>query len=229
MIEYVVPENIDDRVVAKAARILKAGGLVALPTDTSWALVCSMRSKEGIKRMRRLSGERDERRFTLLCSDVSQFGAVCSIDNRRFRLIKKLSPGPYVFVLQTLHGTDKLLSLRRCELGVRIPDNAVPCAVVDALGAPLYSITAKRSMARRPGGGGAPDVGAPEGGGGGVEEPPPIPEDELFEGGWELEDIDGLDLILDGGEDMPLRLSTILDLTDDEARVIRQGAGVFPL
>ncbi|MDR3161175.1 MAG: Sua5/YciO/YrdC/YwlC family protein, partial [Spirochaetaceae bacterium] len=94
MIEYVSPSNIDDRVLSRGSALLREGGLIGLPSDTSWSLVCSMASREGIKRLRRLSGERDERHFTLLCSDISQFGELCGIDNTRFRLIKRLSPGP---------------------------------------------------------------------------------------------------------------------------------------
>jgi tRNA A37 threonylcarbamoyladenosine synthetase subunit TsaC/SUA5/YrdC len=173
--------------------------------------------------MRRLSGERDERRFTLLCSDISQFGAFCGIDNARFRVMKKLVPGPYVFIVQTLHGTDKLLNLRRSELGVRIPAHTAPRAVVDALGSPLYSMTAKKSMLRPPAGAERAEEEARDG------ELPPILEEELFECGWELEEIAGLDLILDGGEELPFLFSTVLDLTDDDVRVVRQGAGVFPV
>ncbi|MDR3172729.1 MAG: Sua5/YciO/YrdC/YwlC family protein, partial [Treponema sp.] len=92
MIEYVTPGNIDDRILAKTVRLLNNGGLAALPTDTSWALVCSLQSKAGIKKLKSLSGERDERHFTLLCADISQFGELCSLDNTRFRLIKRLSP-----------------------------------------------------------------------------------------------------------------------------------------
>ena len=93
--------------------MLGDGKIVALPTDTSWVAVCSHRSKEGIKRLRSISGERDERHFTLLCSDISQFCEFCRIDNSRFRLLKRLSPGPYVFILNTLLGTEKKLGLRR--------------------------------------------------------------------------------------------------------------------
>ena len=101
MIEYIVPGNIDDRILAKAANLLKNGGIVAIPTDTSWSIVCSINSQDGIKRLRSISKERDESHFTLLCSDISQFGEFCSLDNSRFRLIKRLTPGPYVFILKT--------------------------------------------------------------------------------------------------------------------------------
>ncbi|MDR2476201.1 MAG: L-threonylcarbamoyladenylate synthase [Treponema sp.] len=220
MIEYIVPTNIDDRALAKAARILEGGGLVALPTDTSWSLVCSLRSPAGIKKLRRLSGERDERHFTLLCSNISQFGELCSLDNSRFRLINRLSPGPYVFILKTLLGTEKALDIRRRETGVRIPGHPVPLALIETLSHPLYSITAKKSMQGE---------GERESGAGNEAELPPIPEEELFEGGWELEDIDGLDLILDSGEERERIFSTILDLSSDEVKLLRQGAGIWPV
>jgi tRNA threonylcarbamoyl adenosine modification protein (Sua5/YciO/YrdC/YwlC family) len=226
MIEYVVPGNIDNRVLARAIKLLSGGGLAALPMDTSWSLVCSLESREGIKRLKSLSGERDERHFTLLCSDISQFGELCSLDNTRFRLIKRLSPGPYVFILKTLPGTEKALGLRRREAGVRIPDHPIPLSLLKELAHPLYSITAKRSM--------VPDTAVPMASTlpdvhGGETEIPPIPEEDLFEGGWELENIRGVDLILDGGEDQERLFSTILDLSGDEVRVLRQGAGPWPV
>ena len=220
MVEYIVAENIDGRILARAAGMLGDGKIVALPTDTSWVAVCSHRSKEGIKRLRSISGERDERHFTLLCSDISQFCEFCRIDNSRFRLLKRLSPGPYVFILNTLLGTEKKLGLRRGELGVRISAHPVPRALVESLGCPLYSITAKKAMFSR---GGKKALGP------GSDETLSINEEELFEQGCELEDIDGIDLILDSGEDLPLILSTILDMTGSEIKVIREGAGAWPV
>ena len=233
MIEYIVPSNIDDRVLRRTAKMLEDGALVALPTDTSWSIVCSLKSPAGIKKLRALSGERDERHFTLLCSDISQIVEVCSVDNTRFRIIKRLVPGPYVFILNTLLGTEKILVSstksnaggRRREAGVRIPDYPVPIRLIKTLNHPLYSITAKKSMAA-----------------GGWEEPPlreslrehdtelpPIPEEELFESGWELEEIEGLDLILDGGDERERIFSTIMDMTTDDIKLLRKGAGHWPI
>ena len=222
MLEYIVPNNIDDRVLAKTARILNEGGLAALPTDTSWSLVCSIKSKAGIKKLKSLSGERDERHFTLLCSDISQFGDLCSLDNSRFRLIKRLSPGPYVFILKTLPGTEKTLDIRRREAGVRIPGHPIPLALIETLSYPLYSITAKRSMRSNNeyefGYAGETDT-----------ELPPIPQEDLFEGGWEIDDIEGVDIILDSGEDRERSFSTILDISGDEIKLLRRGAGPWPV
>ncbi|MDR2942278.1 MAG: L-threonylcarbamoyladenylate synthase [Treponema sp.] len=221
MIEYIVPSNIDDRVLVRAAKMLEAGALIALPTDTSWSIVCSLKSSEGIKKLRRLSGERDERHFTLLCSSISQFVEVCNLDNTRYRLINRLSPGPYVFILQTLPGTEKVLDIRRHEVGVRIPEYPVPIRLIQTIGHPLYSITAKKSMA----GIDEEEVTPSEEH---VTELPPIPEDNLFESGWELEGISGVDMILDSGEERARIFSTILDLCGDEIKLIRQGAGKWP-
>lgn len=228
MIAYIAPENIDDRVLKRAAHLLSEGGLIALPTDTSWVITCALSSKQGIKKLRRLSGERDERHFTLLCNSISQIGDYCSMNNSQFRLIKKLTPGPYVFILKALLGTEKALDIRRKEVGVRIPAHPVSDKVIQELGEPLYSITAKRSMKSS------------------TEEEfwtnsadqaqesetaalPPIPEEELFEGGWELEDIPGLDLILDTGEELPRLYSTVLDFTSGDVVLLRPGAGSWPM
>jgi len=235
MIEYIVPGNIDDRILFRTVHLLQAGGTVAIPTDTSWSVVCSMNSREGIKRLKLLSKDREERHFTLICSDISQFGEICSLDNTRFRLIKRLTPGPYVFILKTLLGTEKALGLRRREIGVRLPDYPVPLALINALGYPLYGITAKRNMSVNGldqwADGDFGDFVSDDSGSGET-----VPgdvlffrEDTLFEGGWEMEDIRGLDLILDPGEDRNRIFSTVLDISSGEIQVIRRGAGLWPV
>jgi len=239
MIEYIVPNNIDDRVLTRAANLLHKGGTAAIPTDTSWSVVCSMNSRDGIKRLKALSKDREERHFTLLCSDISQFGEFCSLDNTRFRLIKRLTPGPYVFILKTLLGTEKTLGLRRREIGIRLPDYPVPLALINTLGCPLYGITAKRTMS----GAGLPDEDGDyenvedednfSGESGSSREAPAdaafYREETLFDGGWELEDIRGLDVILDPGEDRNRIFSTVLDISSGEVQVLRQGAGLWPV
>ena len=234
MIEYIVPGNIDDRILARTANILCEGGTAAIPTDTSWSVVCSMNSREGIKRLKALSKDKDERHFTLFCSDISQFGDFCSLDNSRFRLIKRLTPGPYVFILKTLLGTEKSLGLRRREVGVRLPDYPVPLALINTLGCPLYGITAKRSMS-------ADDenyvfTDDSESSEKEISEENDQPdlvafyrEETLFDGGWELEGIQGLDIILDPGEDRNRIFSTVLDISSGEVQVLRHGAGLWPV
>jgi tRNA threonylcarbamoyl adenosine modification protein (Sua5/YciO/YrdC/YwlC family) len=221
MVEYIVPGNMDDRILSRGAAVLASGGLMALPTDTSWSITCSFKSTEGIKKLRSLSGEREERHFTLLCSAISQFGEWCQMDTTRFRLINRLTPGPYVFILKTLRGTEKALGLRRKELGVRIPNHPVALGIIRVLGLPLYSISAKRGMIsgfQRD----LPQVNKD------TPELPLIPEEELFQEAWELDTIEGLDLILDSGEEHMRIFSTILDISGDAVTVLRQGAGIWP-
>ncbi|MCL2833052.1 MAG: Sua5/YciO/YrdC/YwlC family protein [Treponema sp.] len=218
MIEYVAAGNIDDRILNRSVKLLVNGGIAALPTDTSWSIVCSTQSREGIKKLRQLSGEKDERLFTILCSNIAQFGEWCSLDNTRFRLIKRLAPGPYVFILSTLLGTEKTLSLRRKEIGVRLPAHPVPVTVINSLGCPLYGITAKRSMAEDY----MPDFDDEDG------KNVLFGEDVLFEGGWELETINGLDVILDPGEDQERVVSTVLDMRTGDVVLLRQGIGAWP-
>ncbi|MDR2768365.1 MAG: L-threonylcarbamoyladenylate synthase [Treponema sp.] len=215
MIEYIVSENIDDRVLSRTAALFEEGALAAFPSDTSWLIGCSFRSRGGLKKLRALAskgaetaGQREERNFTLLCSDIAQFGEFCSIDNTRFRLIKRLTPGPYVFILKTLLGTEKALNLKRGEIGVRIPNHPVPLALINTLGFPLYSVTAKKTMLEL-------DAEYDEG-------------EELFDGGWELDEIEGLDIILDTGDERPHIHTTVLDLRD-ETELIRAGAGLWPV
>ena len=222
MIEYVAPGNIDDRVLLKSVKLLEGGGIAALPTDTSWSIVCSIQSRDGIKKLKSISGERDERFFTLLCSSIAQFGDWCNLDNTRFRIIKRLTPGPYVFILKTLLGTEKTLSLKRSEIGVKLPDHPVPVALIKALGCPLYGITAKRTMTNSFD---ADDYDSDTDN----EANALYKEDVLFEGGWELEDINGLDLILDPGHDRDRVFSTVLDLRTGEVILLRQGIGQWPV
>jgi tRNA threonylcarbamoyl adenosine modification protein (Sua5/YciO/YrdC/YwlC family) len=222
MIEYVTPGNIDDRILHRTITLLGQGGIAALPTDTSWSIVCSSQSREGIKKLRALSGERDERYFTLLCSNIAQFGEWCSLDNSSFRVIKRLSPGPYVFILKTLLGTEKALSLKRKEIGVKLPDHPVPISLINNLGCPVYGITAKRTMV-----GAESEEGAHNGATNNNTEAL-YGEDVLFEGGWELEEINGLDLILDPGHDRDRVFSTVLDMRTGEVILLRQGIGLWP-
>ena len=228
MIEYIVPGNIDDRVLNKAVNLLFEGGTAAIPTDTSWSIVCSINSRDGIKRLRAISKARDERHFTLMCSDISQFGDFCSMDNSRFRLIKRLTPGPYVFILKTLLGTEKVLGLKRRELGIRLPDYPVPQALIETLGCPVYGITAKRTMTMEYDDSTQTEEELSEENN---HNPKAVffREDNLFDGGWELEDIKGLDMILDPGEDRNRIFSTMLDLSSGEVQLLRQGAGPWPV
>lgn len=210
MLEYVVAENPDARILRRAASILRDGGLVVSPTDTSWSILCSIASKDGVARLKKLIGPGRDRPLTVMCSSISQASELCDLSGAAFRAMKRLTPGPYVFIVPSTNRSAKDFDLRRAELGVRIPNHKVPLGVIDALGCAVLSLTAKRSML---------DPSLP---------PPDYPEEALFSGGWELEDLGGVDLILDPGEENERRLGTILDLRSGEVEVTRVGAGPYP-
>jgi tRNA threonylcarbamoyl adenosine modification protein (Sua5/YciO/YrdC/YwlC family) len=210
MIEYVISQNIDDRVLRRAADLLRKGGVIAFPTDTSWSVGCSIASKDGIARLKRLVGRETDGPLTVICSALQQVSELCELTTVSFRTIKRLVPGPYVFILPSTNRAAKDFDLRRGELGVRIPENPVPCALVNALGLPLLSVTAKRTLL------GMNPADAD------------FPEELLFSAGWEIDGIPGLDMILDPGEEQERRISTVLDLRSGEIEVLRRGAGDYP-
>lgn len=206
MLVYVIEENIDHRVLKRAAALLEAGGLVAYPTDSSWSIGCSLLSKVGLEKLRVLKGG-GAFLPTLTCSKISQFSDYAILDTVPFRLVKKLVPGPFVFILEPQLALEKKLALKRSELGVRLPAHPVPQGLVDTLGHPLLSITASKAMT---------DQGL------GDEE---WAEANLFEYGYELEDIPGVGLVLDGGSPLTKSLTTVVSLVTGEPVILRQGLG----
>jgi len=207
MLEYVVESNVDTRILKRAAEILAQGGLVAYPTDTSWSLACSILSREGLDKLKALKGPHS---FipSLVCSDLSQVSNFVLVDNWAFRYMKPLVPGPFVFIFEPLSHIDKKTGMKRLELGVRIPDHNVPRRIVETLGQPLFSITASRQMTQE----GWWDV--------------EFAEENLFEYGYELEEIPGIGLILDTGEPLTKDLATVIDMKQEGGQVIRQGIGI---
>ena len=213
MLEYIIAENPDARLVRRAADLLCGGGLVAVPTDTSWSILCSIASKDGVARLRRLVEKGRDRPLTVMCSSIAQVSELCDVSTSAFRVMKRLAPGPYVFILPSTNKIAKDFGLKRAELGVRIPAHRVPVSIIEALGNAVLSLTAKRSMLDRD----HDEFTDPE-----------FPEEALFSGGWELEDLPGIDLILDPGEGNERLLGTVLDIRSGEVEVLRLGAGVYP-
>jgi tRNA threonylcarbamoyl adenosine modification protein (Sua5/YciO/YrdC/YwlC family) len=207
MIEYVFPNNVDDRVIERAKNILLEGGLVAYPTDTNWSIGCYSNSKEGIAKLTKLKGDPKYYTLTLVCSNISQISEVADLSNTNFRYIKKYVPGPYVFILPALDLIEKKICMKRLEVGVRIPSNLIPKKLVESIGFPILSLTASKKMTTY----GWWD--------------PVFAEENLFEFGYELEDIENIDLIIDTGEPLPKILSTVIRLSENEPEIIRIGSG----
>jgi tRNA threonylcarbamoyl adenosine modification protein (Sua5/YciO/YrdC/YwlC family) len=210
MIEYVYESNIDDRVLSRADRILKEDGLIAFPTDSSWAIGGSVNSNEAVAKLRRLKGGLKNYTISIICSEISQMSELSNISNPNFKLIRQLTPGPYVFILSARNHIEKLINMKRVEIGLRLPDSPIPIAIVNTHGSPIYSITACKEMNNK-------DWWDFE-----------FAEEHLFENGWEIEDIEGVEMVIDTGEAQPKQLSTVLRMTNDEIEVIREGIGPLP-
>jgi tRNA threonylcarbamoyl adenosine modification protein (Sua5/YciO/YrdC/YwlC family) len=209
MIEYIIPTNIDDRILRRAAESLSQGGLIAHPTDTSWHISCASGSSLGLAKLIALKDGARGYLFTLMASEISQISHIADISNSQYKMMHRLTPGPYVFILDALKILERMMGMKRKEVGIRIPGDPVSRAILKELGEPMFSTTAAHSM---------DDPGWWDYG---------FAEENLFEMGWELEGIPGIDMILDGGDPLSKTLTTVLDLTGERVKVIRKGLGEF--
>lgn len=192
------PDNPQPRLIAQAIQIVKDGGVIALPTDSSYALACRLDDKDAVTRLRRIRGLDERQNLSLLVRDLSELATFAMVDNRQFRLIKSVTPGPYVFILLATKEVPRRLSHpSRKTIGLRVPDHAITLALLEALGEPLIATTL---------------ILPPD------EEPLNDPEEIRTR----LEK--QLDLVIDGGA-CPREPSTVVDLTGEHPVLVRAGRG----
>jgi tRNA threonylcarbamoyl adenosine modification protein (Sua5/YciO/YrdC/YwlC family) len=136
------PTHPQPRLLKQAAQILHDGGIAAVPTDSSYALVCHLDDKDAIERLRRIRGVDEKHHLTLLCRDLSELARFARVDNRQYRLLKMGTPGPYTFILEaTKQVPRRLQNPKRKTIGIRVPDNAVVRMLLAELGEPIMSST----------------------------------------------------------------------------------------
>jgi tRNA threonylcarbamoyl adenosine modification protein (Sua5/YciO/YrdC/YwlC family) len=136
------PDNPQPRLLKQAAQILHGGGVVAVPTDSSYALVCHLDDKAAAVALRRLRGVDDRHHLTLLCRDLSELASYARVDNRQFRLLKLGTPGPFTFILEATKEVPRRVSHpSRRTIGLRVPDHRVTQALLEQLGQPLLATT----------------------------------------------------------------------------------------
>jgi tRNA threonylcarbamoyl adenosine modification protein (Sua5/YciO/YrdC/YwlC family) len=136
------PEDPQPRLVNSVVAAIRAGALIAYPTDSSYALGCHIGDKQAMDRIRRIRKTDKNHNFTLVCSDLSEISAYARVDNWAYRLIKGLTPGPYTFILPATREVPKRLqNPRRRTIGLRVPDHALVRAMLEALGEPIMSST----------------------------------------------------------------------------------------
>ena len=192
------PLNPQSRLLKQAAQILQKGGLVALPTDSSYALACRLDDKAAVERLRRLRGIDDRHHLTLMCRDLSELGNFARVDNRQYRWLKGATPGPYVFILEATKEVPRRLSHpARKTIGMRVPEHAIPLALLGETGEPLISATLQL-----PG------------------DEAPLNDPAQIRARLEKQ----LDLVVDGGP-APAQPTTVIDLTGGEPELVRAGRG----
>ena len=192
------PTNPQARLIKQAAQIIHAGGIVAMPTDSCYALVCHLDDKGAVERLRRIRAVDEKHHLTLLCRDLSEIGVYERVDNRQLRLLKAATTGAYTFILEATREVPRRLSHpSRKTIGLRVPENAIVRALLDELGQPLLGTTLIL-----PG-----------------DESPLTDADSVRE---RLEK--QVELIIDGGA-CSLEPSTVIDLTGDAVLLVRQGRG----
>ena len=182
--------------IARAVAILEAGGLIAYPTDTYYALGCDLFQKKAMERLAHLKRRDEKKPFAFLCADLGEVAKYAKVDNQHFRLLRRLTPGPYTFVLEANRIVPKTALTRQRNVGIRVPDSQVALALVRALGRPLATTSAS------------------------------LPGEETLIDPADIQEQlgHGLELILDGGMTLN-EPSTVLDLTGREPVLLRQGKG----
>ena len=192
------PDNPQQRLIKQAAQILHGGGIVALPTDSSYALVCHLDDKNAVERLRKIRGVDDKHHLTLLCRDLSEIAIYAKVDNRQYRLLKATTPGPYTFILDATKEVPRRLSHpSRKTIGLRVPEHAIAHALLEELGQPLLGTTL-----------------IPAG------EDLPMNDPEEIRALLEKQ----VDLVIDGGS-CSLEPTTVVDLSGDAMVVLREGRG----
>lgn len=188
----------EQRAVRKAAEILEAGGIVIYPTDTVYGIGCNVTDKNAIERIHLIKRQRVGKPFSFVCSDLTHIAEYARVSNAAFKIMKRLIPGAYTFVLPAakMKHLPKILVSKRKTVGVRVPDSPVTLALVRELGHPILSTSVTTD------------------------------EGEVLNDPARIVDLfhTSVDLILDGGP-LVSEQSTVLDLTGDQPVIIRQGAG----
>jgi tRNA threonylcarbamoyl adenosine modification protein (Sua5/YciO/YrdC/YwlC family) len=192
------PDNPQPRLLKQAAAILQQGGIAAVPTDSSYALVCRLDDKAAAAALRRLRQVDDRHHLTLLCRDLSELASYARVDNAQYRLLKLGTPGPYTFILEATKEVPRRLSHpSRRTIGLRVPEHKVTQALLDTLGQPLLGTTLILPGEREP-----------------MNEPQLIREH--FQ--------KALQAVIDAGA-CPMLPTTVIDLSGGDAVVLRQGRG----
>lgn len=198
MLEYyeLHPENPQMRYINRAVEVLKEGGVIIYPTDTVYGFGCDIFNKEAVERIYYIKNETGTKLFSFICSDLKDISTYAKVSDKAYKVMRKLLPGPYTFVLPAAKEVPKLLWTKRKTVGIRIPDHAVALTLARELGRPIMST----SVTTRKG--------------------------ELIYDPFEIKTVFSynVDLMLSSGS-LSGQPSSIVDFSSEEPTVIREGAG----
>ena len=196
MLLRINPQNPQPRLIKKVVEILNQGGVIAYPTDTVYGFGCSLFNKKGIERIYRIKRSEKNRPFSFICADLKDISLYAKVSNYAYKTMKRLLPGPYTFILEGTRLVPKIMLTKRATAGIRVPDNQICLAMVKELGHPIITTSAQ------------------------------LPEGEGFYDPGEIEQKAGkvLDAVIDGGI-LVSEPSSVIDLTDDQPKILREGKG----
>lgn len=189
-------DNPQQRLIDRVATVLKGGGLIAYPTDTIYGIGCDIMNKRAIERIYQLKQRSKKQPFSFICADLKNISQYAKVSNYAYKTMKRLLPGPYTFILTGSKLVPKIMLTKRKTAGIRVPNNNICLAIVQALGNPIISTSAT------------------------------MPDGEMIHEPFLIEEHFGsrLDLVIDGGpvSGMP---SSVVSLEDDIPEIIREGLG----
>lgn len=134
----------EPRKIQRAVELLRDAAVIAYPTDTAYAIGCDMMQKRAVDRLYAVKRMRPEQPLALICPDLGDLARYAVVDDRTYRLMRRLTPGPYCFVLQASREVPRMLQMKRKTVGIRVPHDEVCLALVRALGNPLVTTTASK-------------------------------------------------------------------------------------
>ncbi len=142
---HVHAQHPEPRKIAQAVAVLERGGVIAYPTDSVYGLGCDISSKQGIETLYRMKGMRDDHLLSFVCPDLSDIARYAIVSDAAYRVMRRLLPGPYTFILAATKEVPKVLRMKRKTVGVRVPSHPVTLALTKALGRPLVSTSASQN------------------------------------------------------------------------------------
>lgn len=192
-------DNPNSRDIQKIVTILKQGGVIIYPTDTVYAMGCDIMQNKAVQRVAQLKGIKPEiANFSIICEDLSEIATYAKVNNTVFKMMKRVLPGPYTFILPATNKVPTILQNKRKNIGIRVPNNFIIHAIVEALGNPILTTSIKD-------------------------------DDDFVEYTTDPELIYEkykklVDIVIDGGYGHNVA-STVVDCTNDEIEIIREGIG----